>query len=98
MDMANKFLRSVEKRKKKFSVSDVADSCSEISSLDLNDRGSEKSLSLSDFSSKNHEDNSVKTKVANVSLTETELKDLLSGIDSSSDDDDSSISSSLLGL
>lgn len=100
MDMANKFLRSVEKRKKKFSISDaVGDSCSEISNLDLNDRGSEVSLSFVDFSNRKEENSAKKTKVG-TTLTETDLKNLLSGIEhqSTSDDESSSLSSSMLGF
>lgn len=99
MEMANKFLRSVEKRKKNFSLSEAAvDSCSELSSLDLNDRASEKSFSLSDVPSKKGDDSASKTKVG-TPLTETELKDLLSGIESiDSEDDSSSVSSSMLGF
>lgn len=95
MDMANKFLRSVEKRKKKFSISDeVGGSLSELSlsSHDLSDRVSEKSLALSDFSIKKEDNSATKTKVGSSTLMDDkELKDLLSGL---STDDDSSSSSS----
>lgn len=97
MQLADKFLKSVEKRKKKFSISD--DISSSISSLDLNDRGSEISLSLSDFSSKTDKSAKEVEIKEQKELTEKDLKDLLSGIDAISDDDgSSSISSSMLGF
>lgn len=89
--MANKFLRSVEKHKKP-SIS-AEESSSDFSSLDLNEKEkSEKSLSLSDYSSKKDR----KASEEGNKLKESEIVDLLSGFESM--DDDSSISSSILNF